>query len=178
MKKLIFMIGIVLATTIVGMIPTVATAASDCDKTSLSTRCGQVTDREYGGGTSTPNVVPITACLSERMFDSTKLRNGTSAWEVGFYYKTGEPEEVATVRNSRCWTEYRPGVRQHGNPGSYVVAFIACEFYTGWVGGVIPPNGRVNLKPIRLPVRHDPLESCRAADWDRTAEYKQCSLLK
>ncbi len=177
MKTFLFALLALLFAELAGAAPAQAGGAG-CDASSLSTRCGMVTDREYGGGGSAPNVVPITVCLPSRMFESIKLRDGSAAWEAGFYYKTGKPEEVTTVRNSRCWTEYRPGVRQHGNPGSYAVAFICCDEYCGWVGGKVPANGRVDLRPIRLPAKHDPLRSCRAGNWKETGQYKRCSLLK
>lgn len=137
-------------------LPTIA-LADDC-RPAVTTHCETVVDQSYGGGGHNPDVVPIRACLSGPMFRSIQLRDGTSAWEVGFYYGNGRPEVVRTVRNDACWTHSDRGSRQHGAIGAWVVAYIDCDHYRGWVGGEIGRSGQVDLRPIRLPAAHDPMQ--------------------
>ena len=122
--------------------------------------------------------VPIEACLPADLYRSIRLSGSSSAWEVGFYYGKGQPEVVATVRNSQCWTKSSKGTRQHGVVGVYVVAFICCRLYCGWVGGRIPPSGKVQLKRMVLPREHDPLRRYRTRETDRTGQYNDRVLLK
>jgi len=126
-------------------------------KPTVTTRCEVIVDQTYGGGGHNPDVVPISACLDQRMFESIQLDDGRSGWEVGFYYGNGEPEVVMTVQNSQCWTHSRSGNRQHGAPGATVVAYIDCDYYRGWVGGTIGRDGNVRLQKINLPPQHDPM---------------------
>lgn len=131
-------------------------SADDCPK--KTTSCNTVTDQSYGGGGHNPdNLVRIKACLDNKMYDSIQLRDGTSAWEVGFYYQNDEPEVVRTVRNYQCWTHSDKGKPQYGAVGAWVVAYIDCTYYRGWVGGKIPANGEVDLVKIKLPRSHDPM---------------------
>lgn len=122
-----------------------------------STNCTTVVPQQYGGGGESADTIPITACMTQRMYDSIKLRDGTSAWDVGFYYGVAQPEVVRTVRNSGCWTLSDRGTRQEGVVGAWVVAYIDCDYYRGWIGGQIQTDGRANLYPIKLPKGHDPL---------------------
>ena len=132
--------------------------ASDCTgQNALTTRCKNVADQGYAGGGSNPKTVPIEACLSRDMVDSIKLDDGTYAWEVGFYYGIDDPEVVLTVKNDDCWTKSKSGKVQTGVPGAWVVAFICCDYYCGWVGGLIGADGKVALRPIEMPRQHDPL---------------------
>lgn len=141
---------------------TAPAAAENCTGGQPTTRCENIVDQLYGGGGHNPTVVPIQACLEDRLYGSIHLEGGTAAFEVGFYYGRGAPEVVATVRNSACWTHGANGAIQHGPPGATVVAFICCDLYCGWVGGVIPARGgRVDLRPIVLPAAHDPMLSHR-----------------
>lgn len=137
-------------------------SADNCNGGQPTTRCDTVVDQSYqGGGYDPNNLVPITACLSDRLYQSIRLRDGSSAFEAGFYYGRGAPEVVATARNNACWTHGRNGARQHGAVGAQVVAFICCDDYCGWVGGAIPANGRVDLRPFSLSLGHDPMRSYR-----------------
>ncbi len=154
----------------VGM--TATEAAADCAGGGLTTVCETVTDQRYRGGGYNPRVVPIQACLPDRLWQSIRLTDGSSAFEAGFYYGRAEPEIVATAHNNACWTRGRNGAQQHGVPGAYAVAFVCCDEYCGWTGGVIPTaGGRVTLSPMVLPAAHDPMWSYRLSSggYDRRA---------
>lgn len=152
-------------------------AMAECNS-GLTTSCETVTDQNYGGGGSNPTVVPIQACLTRELYQSIQLADQSSAWEVGFYYGNGEPEVVRTVRNQQCWTHSDSGAIQNGHPGSYVVAFICCDYYCGWVGGVIGNDGRATLQPIMLSERHDPMRAYRTAQTGQTGQYDRSQVLK
>jgi len=139
---------------------TPALAGSNCENP-LTTRCNIVTDQNYQGGGHNPKTVPITACLPDDLYRGIKLGDGSSAWEVGFYYGGAEPEVVKTVRNDQCWTHSKSGARQQGHPGSYVIAFICCGVYCGWVAGEIQNDGTVHLQRFVLPEAHDPMRKYR-----------------
>jgi len=172
MHRIIFFIVILLF----GLALPAQVSAEDCTP-GLTTRCKTVTDQEYGGGGYNPTVVPIRACLPERLYQQIKLRDGSAAWEAGFYYRTGQPEVVATVRNSPCWTHNRNGVRQHGSPGSIAIAFVCCDYYCGWVAGVIQSDGTAQLNPVILPRAHDPMAGYRTPATARTGQYDRSGLL-
>lgn len=140
-----------------------ALAGSNCND-ALTTHCDTVTDQTYGGGGSNPDLVPIVACLPDDLYESIRLQDGSSAFEVGFYYGNGEPEVVKTVTNDDCWTRSKAGKVQYGHPGSWVVAFICCTKYCGWVGGIITQDGQVTLKPFAMPRGHDPMRQFRTAN--------------
>lgn len=119
--------------------------------------CETAVDQQYRGGGHNPTTVPFQACLDNNMFNSIKLRDGRSFFEAGFYYGSGKPEVVRTVHNSNCWSTSDRGRQQTGAPGAFVVAFIDCDYYTGWVGGQIPrAGGQFVLRPMSLPAAHDP----------------------
>ena len=157
---------------VVGLLSTMiwfSSPASACEA-GLTSRCETMNNQGYRGGGANPKVVPLTACLPNRLHESIKLQGGRSFWEAGFYYGTGKPEVVSTVKNGRCWTRGKNGARQHGSPGAYVVAFVCCDLYCGWTGAKIPSSGQVVLQPIVLPESHDPLRQYRRGD---TGHYDQ-----
>lgn len=162
----------------VSVTPQSASAGTQCKGSDqLTTHCTTITDQKYRGGGFKPKTVPIKACLPQRIYESIRLRDGTSAWEVGFYYGKGLPEVVLTVHNSPCWTKSKSGKPQTGHVGSYVVAFICCDYYCGWVGGKIPANGTVHLKPMLLPLPHDPMHKYRLPTTNRTGQYDRRKIL-
>ena len=135
-------------------------ASVNCQPT-LTTRCDTVTNQRYGGGGGGHTVVPFQACLSTPMWRSIVLLNGTAGWEAGFYYGNGEPEIVKTER-TQCWQLSDHGQQQHGAPGAYVVAFICCDEYCGWVAGQIPAaGGQIILQRIAFPAQHEPGETAQ-----------------
>jgi len=132
-------------------------AEASCGSATQHSRCETAVDQRYGGGGHNPTTVPFQACLDNAMFNSIKLRDGRSFFEVGFYYGKGKPEVVRTVHNSNCWSTSDRGRQQTGSPGAWVVAFIDCDYYTGWVGAQIPHGGgQIVLQRMSLPAQHDP----------------------
>lgn len=134
---------------------TFAAPANACEKTAY-TNCDTIVEQSYSGGGVKVKTVSIQACLTPDIFRSIRLGDGRSAWEAGFYYGKGMPEVVVTVTNSQCWTLSRKGNTQTGVPGAWAVAYIDCDYYTGWVGGKIGRDGHATLQPMSLPAAHDP----------------------
>ena len=131
-----------------------ATAGQACAERG---QCDPLKDNRYEGGGYTPEVVPTVACLPRVIYEAIRLADGSSAWAAGFYYGSHEPEVVTTVRNERCWSRAPSGAKQHMPVGAWVVVYITCDEYTGWLGGKVDRSGLIDLQPVKLPTQHDPM---------------------
>lgn len=136
-KNLLSAVAIVVA----AVASPVAAKGSQC---ASGPSCKPVPEERYRGGGYHPETVPTKACLDGRMFESIRLNNGRSAFVVGYMYRKGGIEEVTTVHNSPCTKKRNMPV------GHWVIAFIDCDYYKGWVGAKIGRSGKVTMVPIKL----------------------------
>lgn len=145
---------VLLALIVYGFGGSQAEAGKRCKKNTVQLHdpCGPAPNTKYDGGGHNPTTVRVTVCLPSDIAKAIAGAPDGTWWDFGLYYGSGQPEEVATVRQN-CRT-------QNVAPGTWVVAYINCPpTYQGWVYVKVRKGGTFTLQkgyPFKSR-SHDPL---------------------